>query len=275
MRIILSIAVSAVLLFGQAMNRTGTGQALAEEQQESKKDAMSQKEKASYSLGYKTGINIKNISGDLDLDIFIKAFREGFSGDKAAMTDQEMVNTIQMLQMEMKAKQAGKKKETAEGNKELAEKNKKEGETFLAENAKKEGVVTQPSGLQYKIIKEGTGKQPAMTDRVKVHYRGTFINGAEFYNSYKSGQPMVLGANKFIKGLGEGLQLMKEGSKWILYIPSNLAYGSRGSSRGTTRGPTRGAAGGVIGPNQTLIFEVELISVESQEPKSQESKSKE
>ncbi len=263
MRIILPIALSVFLLLGQALNRTGTGPALAEEQQESKKDAMSQKEKASYSLGYKTGINIKNISGDLDLDIFIKAFREGFSGDKAAMTDQEMVNTIQMLQMEMKAKQAGKKKEMAEGNKELAEKNKKEGETFLAENAKKEGVVTQPSGLQYKIIKEGSGKQPARTDKVKVHYRSTFINGTEFYSSYKSSEPMMLGVEKFIKGLSEGLQLMKEGSKWILYIPSDLAYGARGLVRGksTKTGPKQP----LIGPNQTLIFEVELIAIQPKE----------
>lgn len=262
MRIILSIALSALVLFGQA---------LAEEQQEPKKDTMSQKEKVSYSLGYKTGIKIKDISGDLDLDIFIKAFREGFSGDKAAMTDQEMVNAIQILQTEMKAKRAEETKTAAERNKELAEKNKKEGETFLAENAKIEGVVTLPSGLQYKIIKEGTGKQPARTDKVKVHYRGTFIDGTEFYNSYKSGQPMMLGVDKFIKGLSEGLQFMKEGSKWILYIPSNLAYGSRGSAKGSARGATRGAARsaarGVIGPNQALIFEVELISVQSQEPK--------
>ncbi len=267
MRIILSIALSALVLFGPALNRTGPGQALAEEQREPKKDTMSQKEKVSYSLGYKTGMNIKNISGDLDLDIFIKAFREGFSGDKAGMTDQEMVNAIQMLQTEMKAKRAEETKKMAGRNKELAEKNKKEGETFLAENAKKEGVVTLPSGLQYKIIKEGTGKQPAKTDKVRIHYRSTFISGTEFYSSYKGSEPVMLGVDKFIKGLSEGLQLMKEGSKWILYIPSNLAYGSRGSARGATRGAARSAARGMIGPNQALIFEVDLISVQSQEPK--------
>ncbi len=262
MRIILSIALSALVLFGPA---------LAEEQQEPKKDTMSQKEKASYSLGYKTGISMKNRSVDFDLDIYIKAFREGFAGDKAALTEQEMSDSLKVLQIEMKAKQAGKKREMAETKKELAEKNKKEGETFLAENAKKEGVVTLPSGLQYKIIKEGAGKQPAKTDKVRIHYRSTFIDGTEFYSSHKSSEPVMLGVDKFIKGLSEGLQLMKEGSKWILYIPSDLAYGSRGSAiSAKPKGAARSAARGVIGPNQTLIFEVELISIQSQEPKSKE-----
>jgi FKBP-type peptidyl-prolyl cis-trans isomerase len=176
------------------------------------------------------------------------------------MTEQEMVNTIQTLQSEMKAKRAEETKTTAERNKDLPEKNKKESETFLAENAKKEGVVTLPSGLQYKIIKEGTGKQPAKTDKVKIHYRSTFANGAEFYNSYKSGQPVIQSVDKFIKGLSEGLQLMKEGSKWILYIPSDLAYGRRGAGR--AKGAKAAPKTPLIGPNQTLIFEVELISIE-------------
>ncbi len=260
MRIILSIALSALVLFGPA---------LAEAQQAPKKDTMSQKEKMSYSLGYKTGSNMKNSSVDFDLDIYIKAFREGFAGDKAGLTEQEMSDSLKVLQIEMKAKQAGKKREMAETKKELAEKNKKEGETFLAVNAKKEGVVTLPSGLQYKIIKEGTGKQPATTDKVKVHYRGTFIDGTEFYNSYKSGgEPITISVDKVIKGLTEGLLRMKEGSKWILYVPSDLAYGSRGSAMSAkSKGATRGAARGPIDPNQALIFEVELISVQSQESK--------
>lgn len=262
MRIILSIGVGAFLLFG-ALTLPHRGQALAEEQGE-KKDAMSEKERVSYSLGYKTGSNMKNSSVDIDPEIYSRAFRQGYAGDQSAMTDQEMVTAIQTLQKEIKAKQPDRKKELAAKNKQMAEKNKEEGEAFLAENKKKEGVVTLPSGLQYKVIREGTGKQPAKTDKVKVRYRGTFINGTEFYNSYKKGsEPGMLGVDKFIKGLIEGLQLMKEGSKWILYIPSDLAYGGRGTGRG--KGAKTALKTPLIGPNQTLIFEVELISVQSNE----------
>jgi len=245
MRIILSIVLSAFLLIGQA---------LAEEQKETKKEAMSQKDKVSYSLGYSTGSRMKKESMEVDPDTFTKAFKEGYAGNKASMTDQEMRETLTALQKELRAKQAGKKQEMTEKENQLAEKNKKEGEAFLAENAIKEGVVSLPGGLQYKVIKEGTGKSPAKTDTVKVHYRGTFISGTEFQNTYKSKKPVINNVSKFIKGMSEGLQLMKEGSKWMLYIPSNLAYGKRGLKR-------------MIGPNQTLIFEVELISVESQAPK--------
>lgn len=122
------------------------------------------------------------------------------------------------------------------------------GEQFLKENAAKEGVKTLPSGLQYKVIKEGEGKSPKATDTVSVHYKGTLIDGKEFDSSYKRGEPAEFPVNRVIKGWTEALQLMKEGSKWMLYIPSNLAYGERG-------------AGADIGPNETLIFEVELLKV--------------
>lgn len=122
------------------------------------------------------------------------------------------------------------------------------GEEFLKENAAKEGVKTLPSGLQYKVLKEGDGKSPKATDTVVVHYKGTLINGKEFDSSYKRGEPAEFPVNRVIKGWTEALQLMKEGSKWMLYIPSNLAYGERG-------------AGADIGPNETLIFEVELLKV--------------
>jgi len=130
----------------------------------------------------------------------------------------------------------------------MAETPQQKGEAFLKENATKEGVKTLPSGLQYKEIKAGTGKTPKATDTVSVHYRGTLINGKEFDSSYKRGEPAEFPVNRVIPGWTEALQLMKEGSKWMLYIPSKLAYGERG-------------AGGDIGPNETLIFEVELLKV--------------
>jgi FKBP-type peptidyl-prolyl cis-trans isomerase FklB len=142
------------------------------------------------------------------------------------------------FQKEVMAKQA-----------EVAKKNKAEGEAFLAENKKKEGVKTTPSGLQYKVIKPGKGKKPKSSDTVTVNYRGTLIDGTEFDSSYKRGQPATFQVSGVIPGWTEALQLMEEGAKWQLFIPSNLAYGERG-------------AGGVIGPNATLIFEVELISIQ-------------
>lgn len=210
-----------------------------------------QREKVSYSLGYITGSRIKRESMDIDPDVYVKSFKEGFAGDKPAMTDQEMRDTLATIQKDWKTKQSEQKKEAAAERNKLAEKNKKEGEAFLSENAMKEGVVTLPGGLQYKIIKEGTGKQPASTDKVKVHYRGSLINGTEFDSSYKRGAPAEFNLDKVIKGWTDALPLMKEGSKWMLYIPPDLGYGKRG-----------GGARGKIGPNQTLIFEVELLSVE-------------
>ncbi|MEQ1852296.1 MAG: FKBP-type peptidyl-prolyl cis-trans isomerase [Chthoniobacteraceae bacterium] len=125
---------------------------------------------------------------------------------------------------------------------------REKGEAFLAENAKKEGVKVLPSGLQYRVLKEGTGKQPTKADKVVVHYRGTLIDGREFDSSYKRGEPSEFGVTQVIKGWTEALQLMKEGSKWMVYIPWELAYGAQ-------------ARGGLIGPNETLVFEVELISI--------------
>jgi FKBP-type peptidyl-prolyl cis-trans isomerase FklB len=157
------------------------------------------------------------------------------------MTEQEVNETLTAFQKEMAAQQA-------ERNKILVEKNKKEGEIFLAENKKKEGVVTLPSGLQYKVIKEGTGETPKLTDTVTVNYSGTLIEGTEFDSSYRRGQPATFPVKGVIAGWTEALQLMKVGSKWQLFIPSNLAYGERGAGRD-------------IGPNTTLIFDVELLSI--------------
>jgi len=199
------------------------------------------KDKVSYAIGLDVGNAMKKQSIDINTDIFVKGLQDALSGGKKLMTDDEIRETMTAFSREM----AEKQKETM---KKLGEKNKQEGDAFLAENKKKEGVKTLPSGLQYKVITEGTGKTPKATDTVTVNYRGTLIDGTEFDSSYKRGQPATFSVNGVIKGWTEALQLMKEGSKWQLFIPSELAYGDRG-------------AGGQIGPNATLIFDVELISV--------------
>ncbi len=217
------------------------GQAVAEDKKE-----MSEKEKLSYSMGYTQGSGMagffKAHSVDVDSNTISEAFKAGLTGTKSPMTEQEMREVMAGFQKSMAARQT-------EQIKELSDKNQKAGEAFLAENKKKEGIVTRPSGLQYKVLKEGTGETPKATDKVKVNYKGTLIDGKEFDSSYKRGQAAEFEVNKVIAGWTEALQIMKVGSKWELFIPSNLAYGDRG-------------AGPMIGPNSTLIFEVELVSIE-------------
>jgi FKBP-type peptidyl-prolyl cis-trans isomerase len=200
-----------------------------------------QKDKVSYGIGMNIGKSLKKDAIDVDADMLVKGLRDSLSGEKTLMSDEEYRATLTAFQKEMMEKQA-------EASKALAEKNKKEGEAFLADNGKKEGVLTLPSGLQYKVIKSGTGKTPKLTDTVETHYRGTLINGTEFDSSVKRGQTATFPVNGVIPGWTEALQKMKEGDKWQLFVPANLAYGERGAGRD-------------IGPNATLIFEVELIAV--------------
>ena len=200
-----------------------------------------QKDKVSYSIGMNIGNNLKKQAIDVNPDALIYGIKDALSGGKALITEQEVNDTLMAFQKEMASKQS-------ERLKELGEKNKKEGETFLAENKKKEGVITLPSGLQYKVIKEGTGETPKLTDTVTTNYRGTLIDGTEFDSSYRREQPATFPVKGVIAGWTEALQLMKVGSKWQLFTPSNLAYGERGTGRD-------------IGPNTTLIFEVELLSI--------------
>jgi FKBP-type peptidyl-prolyl cis-trans isomerase FklB len=202
----------------------------------------SQKDKLSYSLGMNIGMGLKNQSVDVDSDIFVKGIKDAISGAKPLMEEAEIRQILMAFQKEMMAKQQ-------EMVKKLGEKNKTDGEAFLAENKKKEGVKTLPNGLQYKVIKAGTGRKPKLTDSVKVNYKGTLINGTEFDSSYRRGEPATFPVNGVIPGWTELLQLMEEGAKWQLFIPPNLAYGERG-------------AGNQIGPNATLVFEVELISIQ-------------
>ena len=202
----------------------------------------SQKDKISYIIGMDIGRNLQKGSIDFDPDILAKGIKDALSGGKPLLAEQEIRETTAVFQKELMAKQE-------EVAKKLGEKNKKEGEAFLAENKKKEGIKTLPSGLQYKVIKEGTGKKPKITDTVTTHYRGTLIDGIEFDSSYRRGKPASFPVNGVIPGWTEALQLMGEGAKWQLFVPPNLAYGERGAGRD-------------IGPNATLIFEIELISIQ-------------
>jgi FKBP-type peptidyl-prolyl cis-trans isomerase FklB len=203
-----------------------------------------QKDKISYSYGVDTATKLKNLPVSVDLDLFIKGIRDGLSGGKLLMTDQEISETMTGLQKEITVKSEEQKKA-------LAEKNKKEGEAFLAENKKKEGVIALPSGLQYKILKEGTGKTPTDKDMVLIHFSATLIDGTVVIEDTRKSfsQPLAFPLKGPIPGWTEALKLMKEGAKWQLFVPSNLGFAERGS-------------GTLIGPNATLIFEVEMISVQ-------------
>jgi FKBP-type peptidyl-prolyl cis-trans isomerase FklB len=234
------IAVLAVVLL--------TSQVNAQEKQVLKDE----KDKISYSIGINMGNSFKNQTIDVNPDLIAQGIKDVFSGGQTLMTEQEVRDTLTALQKEIAAK-------NAERIKEIAEKNKKEGEEFLAENKKKEGVITTPSGLQYKVIKEGDGEIPKLADTVTVNYRGTLVNGTEFDSSYKRGKPATFPVNGVIAGWSEALQLMKVGSEWQLFIPSNLAYAERG-------------AGQAIGPNSTLIFDVELLSIKGSNEKGEEGK---
>jgi FKBP-type peptidyl-prolyl cis-trans isomerase len=200
-----------------------------------------QKEKVSYALGMSIGLNVKRQSVDIDPSLVARGLKDALSGSKTLLTEEEARTAITAQQAELHKRQEEKMQQAGEEN-------RKQGAAFLAENKSKEGVVTLPSGLQYKILKDGTGPKPASTDTVVCNYRGTLINGTEFDSSYKRGEPTSFPVNQVIKGWTEALQLMSVGSKWQLFIPADLAYGDRG-------------AGPDIGPNATLIFEVELLSI--------------
>lgn len=206
-----------------------------------KTELKTQKQKASYGIGLDIGKNFKEQFPDVDVDAMVRGFKDALSGSKPAINEEELSKIMASFQQEMIQKRSQRMAEAGG-------KNKKEGEEFLAVNKKKEGVITLPSGLQCKILKQGTGPKPTAKDTVKCNYRGTLINGKEFDSSYKRGEPAEFVLGQVIPGWIEALQLMSVGSKWELYIPGNLAYGDRG-------------AGAEIGPNATLIFEVELLGI--------------
>ena len=204
-----------------------------------------QKDKLSYAIGMNIGAGMKKDGLDIDPAILSQGLKDTLAGGKALMTEAE----AQTVMTEFRAAMMKKKQEEALH---LSDANKQQGQEFLAANKSKQGVVTLPSGLQYKILKEGTGPKPAATDTVTVNYRGTLINGTEFDSSYARNEPATFGVNQVIKGWTEALQLMPVGSKWQLFIPSELAYGER-------------SPGAEIGPNSTLIFDVELLSIKEKE----------
>lgn len=200
-----------------------------------------QKDKISYALGMSLGSKLHQQSVEVDPAIILRGLKDALAGEKLLLTDQEAGAAFTELNAEL-----GKKAE--EKTKLAAEPHKKEGQEFLTANKAKEGVVALPSGLQYKVLTEGTGPKPAAGDSVSCNYRGTLINGKEFDSSYKRGQPLTIPVSGVIKGWTEALQLMPAGSKWQLFVPSDLAYGDR-------------PAGPEIPPGSTLIFEVELLSI--------------
>jgi FKBP-type peptidyl-prolyl cis-trans isomerase FklB len=208
-----------------------------------------QKDKFSYALGMNLGANLHKQSVPVDPNIMARGLKDALAGGKTLLTEEEARAAITTVQNDMREKQQAKMQAAGGAN-------KKEGEAFLADNKSKEGVIALPSGLQYKVLKEGNGPKPTATDSVVCNYRGTLINGTEFDSSTKHGGPATFPVNGVIKGWTEALQLMPVGSKWQLFVPSDLAYADRG-------------AGGDIGPNATLIFEVELVSIQN---KSEEKK---
>jgi FKBP-type peptidyl-prolyl cis-trans isomerase FklB len=216
-----------------------------------------EKDRISYAIGMNVGSNIRTTldrqSVEVDLNLLTQGFKDAVATNKTLMSEDEARAVLTQLQNELRAKQEEKQKVAAEAN-------KKEGEAFLAANKAKEGVITLPDGLQYKILTPGTGPKPTATDTVVCNYRGTLINGKEFDSSYKRGTPATFSVGGVIKGWTEALQLMPVGSKWQLFVPGDLAYGDQ------QRGPD-------IGPNSTLIFEVELLSIQAKnQEKSQEKK---
>lgn len=198
-------------------------------------------QKLGYIIGMDIGASLKQQGADLDLDALFDAVRSTYNGEPLAMTPEEAATIRESFIAKRRAEAEMERQSSASGN-------AAEGDKFMLENRAKEGVVMTDSGLQYKVIQMGEGAKPAATDTVTVHYRGTLLDGQEFDSSYSRNQPMTFQLNQVIPGWTEGVQLMPVGSKFMFYIPPNLAYGPNG--------------GGPIGPNSTLIFEVELLGIE-------------
>ncbi len=221
--------ISTYLLFGPIL-------LLLSQAASAEMELTTDKQKFSYTVGIQIGNNLKQ-GGDVDIDALTQAIRDVYADTPYRLSTEEM----QAVMQRFRDKEIEKRMEAAQSNR------SKENE-FLAQNREKAGVVVTDSGLQYKVINAGDGKKPKASDEVEVHYRGTLIDGTEFDSSYKRGESITLGLNNVIKGWQEALVLMPVGSKWQIYVPSELAYGERG-------------AGAAIGPNETLIFDIELLEI--------------
>lgn len=226
-KVLLGTAASALLVAGM------TQQVVAQE-------LTTLTDRASYVLGYQAGARFHQGQVDINADVFAQAMKDAQQGRDPKLTNEQAEETMLALQAEYEAKYLAAQEA-------MAEQNAKEGKEFLAANAKKKGVKTTKSGLQYKVLTEGKGKKPTEDSVVSVNYKGTLLDGSEFDSSERNGGPVTFAVNQVIPGWTEALQLMKEGSKWEVFIPSELGYGASG-------------AGGMIGPNATLVFEIELLS---------------
>ena len=213
----------------------------ASKTQQDEPTIQSWKDKVSYAFGINLGRDLVRQRSDLNVDLLMKALADALAGNKLIMTDDEVTATLKTFE-------AQQKHDFEHAKMMVGAKNKKAVETFVAENVKKEGVITLPNGLQYRVLKQGDGKTPALDDRVVCHYRGTLVDGTEFDSSYRRNQPATLPVKGLIAGWTQALQLMPVGSRWQIFIPPQLAYGEK-------------IVGG-IGPNAMLIFEVELISIQ-------------
>ena len=236
MRRIAGIALVACLAVPGLVNATDPGKAL---------ELKSFKDKLSYSIGINMGSYLNGVSEELDYDRVLLGLQNGFDGSKSLLTMEEMQQVQKEFAQKMKVKQEAQLKA-------MQEKNKKAGDEYLAKNKTKKGVIVTDSGLQYEVIKEGTGAKPKAEDTVKVHYKGTKIDGTVFDDSNKRGEPATFGVTQVIPGWTEVLQLMKEGASYRVVIPSALAYGQQGAPP-------------MIEPNSVLVFDVDLISIEKKE----------
>jgi FKBP-type peptidyl-prolyl cis-trans isomerase FklB len=239
MKVFLAVVTATVLVAGSTLAQQPAAPGAGPPSGIELKDL---KQKASYSYGYTLGKNLKAQGVDIDADVFARGIADALAGAPGALKDEEMQASLQAFAQQLQARQAGMAGKAAAGN-------KVEGERYLAANKTRPGVITLPSGLQYKILKQGTGPKPKATDTVTVHYEGKLIDGTIFDSSLKRGQPASFGVSQVIPGWIEALQLMPVGSTWQLTIPSNLAYGANPRP------------GGPIGPNAVLTFEVQLLKI--------------
>ena len=202
----------------------------------------STKEKVSYCIGYETGKNLKMQFSDINMDLLLDGFQNAIKEEAPKLAEKEIISILTTLRQQIEIQQ---KQYIAQ----ISDKNKQEGEAFLKSNKEKDGMVSLPSGLQYKVVQKGSGKDsPTLFDTVKIHYKGHFIDGKIFDSSYERNQPQILPVNRVIQGWSEALQMMKIGDSWQLFVPPYLAYGEHGF------GPH-------IGPNSTLVFDVELLEI--------------